>query len=479
MSKLKQLAGETVLYGLGSILPRMLNFLLVPLHTIDVFNREEYGEVTKLYALVAFINIVFMFGMETAFFRFASKPGADAKRIFNLAQTSVLLISIPLSILFIALSAPIASYLDVAQHPEFITWLTLVMLTDAVVAIPFAQLRLEKKAMQFASAKIISVLLLIALNYYFLKINYDPAVNVGYVFLANLIANSFFILFFLRTLVSWRPAYDRDISPIMLRYAYPVMLTGVAGMTNEMFSRLTLEWWLPDNFYGMLSKKDALGVFGACYKFAVLMNLGVQAFRYAAEPFFFSTASDKNSPKLFAKINHYFVITCCVVLLGISINLDILKYFIGEDFWIGLSIVPILLVAYLFLGVYYNFSVWFKLTDKTHYGTWITIGGAVITIIANYLLIPILGYMGSAWAALACYFSMTMACYALGQKFYPIPYNIIPSLIYLMITLFMIYSINLIEFADQVVATGFHFLIIVVCIGLTYLFERKNLRQEA
>ena len=335
MSKLKQLAGETVLYGLGSILPRMLNFLLVPLHTIDVFNREEYGEVTKLYAIVAFINIVFMFGMETAFFRFASKPGADAKRIFNLAQTSVLLISIPLSILFIALSAPMASYLDVAQHPEFITWLTLVMLTDAVVAIPFAQLRLEKKAMQFASAKIISVLLLIALNYYFLKINYDPAVNVGYVFLANLIANSFFILFFLRTLVSWRPAYDREISPVMLRYAYPVMLTGVAGMTNEMFSRLTLEWWLPDNFYGMLSKKDALGVFGACYKFGVFMLLGVQAFRYAAEPFFFSNAIDKSSPKLFAKINHYFVITCCVVLLGISINLDVLKYFIGEDFWVG------------------------------------------------------------------------------------------------------------------------------------------------
>ena len=313
MSKLKQLAGETVLYGLGSILPRMLNFLLVTLHT-DIFSRAEYGEVTKLYAFVAFINIVFTFGMETAFFRFASRPGVDHKRIFNLAQTSVLLISIPLSILFILFSSSIASSMDVGQHPEFITWLTLVMLTDAVVAIPFARLRLEKKAMQFASAKIISVLILLILNYYLLKINYNPTINVGYVFLSNLIANSFFILFFLRTLLSWRPVYDREISPIMLGYAYPVMLTGVAGMTNEMFSRLTLEWWLPDNFYGMLSKKDALGVFGACYKFAVLMNLGIQAFRYAAEPFFFSNASDKKSPELFAKINHYFVITCCIVI---------------------------------------------------------------------------------------------------------------------------------------------------------------------
>ena len=478
MSKLKQLAGETVLYGLGSILPRMLNFLLVPLHTIDVFSRAEYGVVTKLYAFVAFVNIVFMFGMETAFFRFASKPSADTKRIFNLAQTSVLLISGPLSILFILLSSPIASYLDISDHPEFVTWLTLVMLTDAVVAIPFARLRLEKKAMQFASAKIINVLLLLVLNYYFLKISYDPAINVGYVFLANLIANSFFLIFFLRTLLSWRPAYDKDISPVMLQYAYPVMLTGVAGMTNEMFSRLTLEWWLPDNFYNSLTKKDALGIFGACYKFAVLMNLGIQAFRYAAEPFFFSNAVDKNSPKLFAKINHYFVITCCIVLLGISINLDILKYFIGEDFWTGLSIVPILLVAYLFLGVYYNFSVWFKLTDKTYYGTWITLGGAVITIAANYFLIPIWGYIGCAWAAVACYFSMTVACYATGQKFYAIPYKIIQSLIYLMVTLLLVYSINLIEIQHQGKATAFHMLVVLLFIGIVYLVERKNLRQE-
>ncbi|MBK5278674.1 MAG: polysaccharide biosynthesis C-terminal domain-containing protein [Bacteroidia bacterium] len=478
MSKLKQLAGETVLYGIGSILPRMLNFLLVPLHTIDVFTRAEYGTVTELYAYVAFVNIVFMFGMETAFFRFASNPSSNTKRIFNLAHTSVLLISVPLSVLFILFSSPIASSLGVAQHPEFITWLTLVMLTDAAVAIPFAKLRLEKKALQFASAKIISVLILLILNYYFLKIKYDPTINVGYVFLANLIANSFFILFFLRTLLSWRPSYDKEITPVMLRYAYPVMLTGVAGMTNEMFSRLTLEWWLPDNFYTGLSKKDALGVFGACYKFAVLMNLGIQAFRYAAEPFFFSNAIGKNSPLLFAKINHYFIITCCIVLLGISINLDILKHLIGEDFWVGLSIVPILLVAYLFLGVYYNFSVWFKLTDKTYFGTWITVGGAIITVVANFLLIPIFGYMGSAWAALACYLSMTVACYAIGQKFYPVPYKFIPSLVYLFSAIALIYSINRIEFTDQILATALHILFIAVFIGVAYLVERKNLSQE-
>ena len=474
MYKIKSLAGETILYGLGSILPRMLNFLLVVLHTSNVFSLAEYGVVTKLYAFVAFINVVFMFGMETAFFRFANKPGADAKHIFNLAQTCVFLVSVPLSLLFIIFSNSIATSMEVAAHPEFITWLTLVMLTDAVVAIPFARLRLEKKAFQFAIAKIMSVTIALILNFYFLKINYDPAINVGYVFLANLVANSFFIIFFLKTLLSWRLAYDPKISPGMLKYAYPVMITGVAGMTNEMFSRLTLEWWLPDHFYNTLSKKDALGVFGACYKFAVLMNLGIQAFRYAAEPFFFSNASDRNSPALFAKINHYFVITCCIVMLGISINLDVLQLLIGKDFRAGINIVPILLLAYLFLGVYYNFSVWFKLTDKTYYGTFITLGGAIITVLGNYFLIPLAGYTGSSWAALLCYTFMALSCYFLGQKQYPIPYQLVKGLGYIGFTLMLIYIIQTVSFSDQWMAITFHLIVMLCFIAAIYFIERKE-----
>ena len=264
----------------------------------------------------------------------------------------------------------------------------------------------------------------------------------------------------------------------MFRYAYPVMLTGAAGMTNEMFSRLTLDWWLPDQFYPHLSKEAALGIFGACYKYAVLMNLGIQAFRFAAEPFFFSHAADKNSPALFAKVNHYFLITCCIFLLAVSINLDILKYFIGQDFREGLSIVPILLLAYLFLGVYYNFSVWFKLNDKTYYGTWITLGGAFITIAANYILIPHLGFTGSAWAALLCYFSMTVACFITGQKYYPIPYKITQGLVYIILTVILVYVVNLMNVSDQIMATLFHSLVILIFVGIIYLLERKNLRHE-
>ena len=303
---------------------------------------------------------------------------------------------------------------------------------------------------------------------------YDPAIGIGYVFLSTLLANAFYILFFAKTLLSWRPAYDQQISPQMLQYAYPVMLTGAAGMTNEMFSRLTLDWWLPENFYPNLSNKAAVGIFGACYKYSVLMSLGIQAFRFAAEPFFFSNATDKNSPALFARVNHFFIITCCFFLLAVCINLDVLKYFIAPDYWQGLYIVPILLLAYLCLGAYYNFSVWFKVTDKTYYGTWITVGGAIVTIAANYLLIPLQGFEGSAWAALICYFSMAVACYVTGQKFYPIPYLVINSLGYIMVTLLVVYTVNMIEFSNQWLATGFHVFVILLLAGVVYLLEKKK-----
>jgi len=478
MTKLRRLAGETALYGLGSILPRVLNFLLVPLHTINMFGKAEYGQITKLYAFVGVINIVYMFGMETAFFRFATKPEADKQRIFNLSQTTVVFISLLLSIIFIVFSSPIASALTIDAHPEFIIWLTLTMFVDALVAIPFARLRLEKKALVFAAAKIFNVLVLIGLNFYFLKINFDPSIGIGYVFLANLIANSFFILFFFKIIITWRPAWDKDITPHMLSYAYPVMITGVAGMINEMFSRSMLDWWLPENFYSNTTREEAGGIFGACYKFAVFMNLGIQAFRYAAEPFFFSNAADKNSPALFAKVNHYFVIVCCVVLLGISINIDFIKlFFVGEEYWVGIGIVPVLLVAYLFLGVYYNMSVWFKLTNKTYYGTIITLIGVFITVAGNFILIPVAGYMGSSITAFLCYFTMAVVCYIIGQRYYPIPYSITKDLSYIIITYCIILTATNFSFANLWVNLGFDLGVVIIFCGVIFLLERKSLAQ--
>jgi O-antigen/teichoic acid export membrane protein len=477
MKQLKKLAGETVLYGLGSIVPRFLNFLLVPLHT-GVFNPEEYGVITKLFAYVAVVNIVFMFGMETAYFRFATKPGADEKRIFNLSQSVVIGLSIVLSLIFISLAKPLAGALDIPGKENLIIWLVVIMFMDAVVAIPFARLRLQKKAIQFASGKLINVFILVGLNVYFLKLYHNPSIGVGFVVIANLAANLFYLIFFARTLFSWRPVFDRVISPAMFSYAYPVMITGLAGMTNEMFSRITLEWWLPENFYPGQSSDYALGIFGACYKFGMLMSLTVTAFRYAAEPFFFSSAADKNSPQLFAKVNHYFIIVCCVVLLCVGINMDLLKHFLtSEAYWEGLSIVPILLVAYLFLGAYYNFSIWFKLTDKTYYGTIITVGGAIVTIAANFFLIPIFGYWGSALATLICYFSMTIACYLLGQRFYPIPYSLIKNLAYILITTLLVYGVNAIMIPNPWIALGFHMLVIGFYLVIIYSLEKAYFRQ--
>jgi O-antigen/teichoic acid export membrane protein len=478
MNKIKKLAGETVLYGLGSILPRFLNFLLVYLHS-DVFAPEEYGVITKLMAYVAVINTIFMFGMETAYFRYASKPGADVKKIFNLTQSVVLLISGVLSILLILLSDPIASSLDIMGRGDLVTWLVLIMFIDAAVAIPFAQLRLQKQALKFVTSKIINIAILIGLNIYFLKFATSDQPDIGFVFLANLIANAFFLLFFAKTLLSWRPAFDRTLSPQIFSYSYPIMLTGLAGITNEMFSRITLEAWLPEGFYPGKTNKYALGVFGACYKFGVLMNLAIQSFRYAAEPFFFSNAAEKNSPQLFAKVNHYFIVVCCILLFTVSVNLDILKYFLANpEYWTGLDIVPVLLLAYLFLGVYYNISVWFKLTDKTYFGTVITIGGALITIVANYYLIPLFGYEGSAWAALMCYATMTIACYVLGQKFLPVPYYIVKGTAYIVSTMVLIYLINSIEISDRTVDTIINLCAVIAYVVVIFLIERKELLKR-
>jgi O-antigen/teichoic acid export membrane protein len=374
---------------------------------------------------------------------------------------------------------PIAIGLDIPGQSNLVLWLIAIMFIDAIVAIPFARLRLQKKPTRFAIGRLCNIAIVIVLNIYFLKISFDPAVGIAYVVVANVIANAFYLFFFFKTLVSWRPAVDSSMSPTMLNYAFPVMLTGLAGMTNEMFSRQTLDWWLPENFYPGQTAEYALGIFGACYKYAMLMSLVVQAFRYAAEPFFFSNAVERDSPVLFARVNHYFVIVCCVLLLGVSINLDILKYFLGsEQYWEGLYIVPILLLAYLFLGVYYNLSVWFKLTDKTIYGTIITVGGAVITIAANFLLIPKLGYLGSSWATLICYFSMTAACYLIGQRFYPIPYNVGKSMLYIVGTTALVYGVRLLSFEPTWISTVIHLGVILLFLVLIYFLEKDDFKRS-
>lgn len=476
--KLKTLAGETVLYGMGNMVPRLLNFFLFPIHT-KFFQPEEYGVFTYLMSIVALLNIIYSFGMETAYFRFATKPGVNEKKVFNIAQTAVVSISTLLSLVFIFFASSFADLLDVQGHGNYIVWLTVIMFIDNIVSIPFARLRLQKKAMQFALFRISNVVILTGLNIYFLYVIFDPLIGISYIFVANLIANSIYLIFFFKTLTNWRPAYDREIFPSMIHYAYPMMLTGLAGMTNEFFSRLALENWLPKNFYPGKSSAYALGVFGACYKFSVLMNLAVQAFRMAAEPFFFSQSGDRNSPQLFAKVNHYFVIVCCVILLSVSINLDVLKFLMQKpEYWEGLSIVPPLLLGYLFLGIYYNFTVWFKLTDKTYYGTVITIGGAILTIVLNFILIPTGGYYGSSLATVFVYAAMMAACYFLGQKYFPIPYKIVSGLLYIIGTTLLVYIVNEVKIETVWISIAVHSIIVLLFLGLIFGIERRDFREN-
>lgn len=467
--EIKKLASETVLYGVGTILPRMLNFLLVSVHT-RVFPEEAYGDISELYGYVGFFNIIFLFGMETAFFRFANKEGQDPNKIFRIAQTVVMAISICLSCIFLAAHVPIAK--EYSANSNIVLWIILTLLVDAIVAIPFARLRLQKKAFHFTAFKLMNIALYIGLNFYFLFYAGDPAPGIELVFLANFLANAVYLIFFFKDLISWRPLFDKVISPQMLSYSYPIVLTGLAGMTNEMFSRVAIDNWLPKNFYPGKSSDYVQGVFSACYKFSVFMSLAVQAFRFAAEPFFFSRASDKNSPELFAKVNHYFVLTACAIMVGICLNLAWMKYFIGptytEGLAEGLAIVPVLLLGYVFLGIYYNMSVWFKVTDKTHFGTIITLVGAILTVSLNYLLIPALGIMGSAYATFICFAAMTILCYTLGQRYHPIPYTIGKDLAAISIACLLVFINARIEIENEIVSIGARGFVSILAAWIVY-----------
>jgi O-antigen/teichoic acid export membrane protein len=253
---------------------------------------------------------------------------------------------------------------------------------------------------------------------------YDPTMGVGYVFLSNLVASGLTLLLLVRELLDLRFKLNFDFLKPLLQYAYPLMLMGLAGMVNETLDRILLPKWLPDNFYPGQSSLTAVGIYGACYKLSIFMQLVIQAFKYAAEPFFFSQSTDKNSPATFAMIMKWFTLCCAVIFVGISLNVEDIagKFLKRPEYLQGIAVVPVLLLANLFLGVYYNLSVWFKLTDKTYFGTYIGAGGAVLTIVLNFLLIPVLGYMGSAIATLVCYFSMAVLCWRLGERHFPVPY---------------------------------------------------------
>jgi O-antigen/teichoic acid export membrane protein len=495
MSVLKKLAGETAMYGLSSIVGRLLNYLLVPLHTA-VFLPGEFGVNAKLYAYVAFLNVLYTYGLETAYFRFASKSKDDS--FYHVALTSIILTSSLLSGLIMLFSPQIADALGYPERAHLVRWLAIIVAIDAIVAIPFARLRLQKKAKQFALARVANILLTVFLNIFFLvfckdiyegkylsglqpliRTIYYPSLGIGYIVLSNLIANAAFFLLLYRSFAFFRFRLDKQMLQSMWIYAYPILIMSLAGTTNLMTDRILLDSMLPDNFYPGKTSAEALGIYSGCYKLSIFMTLAIQAFRYAAEPFFFSQAEDKNAPGTFALVTKWFIVVCAVIWLGVSVNLDIIGLFLrSAEYREGLVVVPVLLLANLFLGVYYNLSVWFKLTDRTYYGTWITLTGAAISVIGNILLIPVLGYMGCAYTFLLSCLVMTTTCYLLGNKHYPVPYDVKSAAIYIISAGILIYLATVVSIDNQIVATGFHLLLCLIFVALVFVLERPKFTKR-
>ncbi|MFN7327839.1 MAG: oligosaccharide flippase family protein [Chitinophagales bacterium] len=433
MSLLKKLAGETALYGLSSIVGRFLNYLLVPLYTRQ-FLTGEYGVVSELYAYSGFLMVLFSYRLESAFFRFGT-PEEDRERSYTTTSWSLFFSTAILLSLALFFSQPLAEVLSYANHPEYIRWFAWIIALDCLSELPFARLRLEQRPRRFVAAKLLNIGLNIFFNLFWLVVCpwaskegyqwvhqvWSPDVRVGYVFISNLIASAATLLFLFPQFSRLQGTFDWELWKKMLRYAAPLVIVGFAGIINEMLDRALLTRLLR----GTLEQNRAeLGIYSANYKLAMLITLFTQAYRYAAEPFFFRAAQgdSNNSLKLQANATKWFTIIGTLGMLGILLYLDIVKQFVGAAYHSGLKVVPILLLANLFLGIYYNFSVWYRLKDRTMTGAYISILGALITFVLNIWWVPYLGYLGAAWATLVCYLFMSAATWWTGRKWYPAPY---------------------------------------------------------
>lgn len=444
MSLLKKLAGETALYGLSSIVGRFLNYLLVPLYTRQ-FLPGEYGVVSELYAYSGFLMVLFSYRFESAFFRFGT-PEQDRERTYSTAMWSLLSTTLVFTLLALWGAQPLAQWLGYAAHPEYIRWFALILALDGLSELPFARLRVEQRPKRFVAAKLLNIGLNIGLNLFWLvfcpwldrqgvsaiRTVWSPEVRVGYVFLSNLVASGVTLAFLWPQLRQIQLRFDRGHWAAMLRYAGPLVIVGFAGIINEMLDRALLVRLLP----GTLEDNRAqLGIYSANYKLAMLISLFTQAYRYAAEPFFFKNAEGKDALQLQANAAKWFTIAGSAAMLGILLYLDIVKGFVGEKYHSGLKVVPILLMANLFLGIYYNFSVWYRLKDRTMTGAWISIAGALLTIVLNVWWVPFMGYMGAAWATLVCYFFMSAATWYTGRKVHPVPYPLGRMSLFMLLTL--------------------------------------------
>jgi len=426
-------------YGVSSIAARFLFYLLTPYFTTKL-TVAQYGDMNLIYSAIPFLNVIFTYGIETAFFRFATKE-SDSKAIFNTSIISILGSTFFLTAILIFFKSSVAHLLRLDNNPEYILYAALIIAFDTLCTIPFAKLRLDQRPRKYALIRISTIVIQILATYFLLSVCprlasenpygffgtfYNPNYGVGYIIIANLIASFSALLFLHKEFFAFEFKFNKKIWVAMMIYSMPLIIAGFGGMINETFDRIMLSWLAPVT--NITAAKDQVAIYSGCYKLSILITLFIQAFRLGAEPFFFKQAEGQNPQKVYARVMKFFVITITVMFLVVALYIDIWKYFLSTNddklriYWTGLKVVPILLLANMFLGIYYNLSIWYKLTHKTIAGAYITLIGAAITLLINYFLIPYFGYMACAWATFLCYFSMMVISFIWGQKDYKIPY---------------------------------------------------------
>jgi len=434
LSGIKKLAGQTLWYGGSSIAARFLNYLLTPYLTFAL-SGADYGEMSLVYAAIPFLNIVFTYGLETAYFRYSKNKEQEAQ-VFNTSMVSLIVSTVLLTGVLLLFNNQLARLIGVEDHPEYFTWAAFIIALDALSALAFARLRYQGKPIKFAAVRVGGIVINIALTFFFLSVCpkiqaqnptgfigtfYDPSIGVGYVILANLIQSAATLLFLYKELFSFRWRFNKALWKEIMLYSMPLIVAGFGGMINETFDRILLNWL--SSAPTETGAKIEVGTYSACYKLSILITLSIQAFRMGAEPFFFSAAQGQEPQRVYARVMKFFVITLCFMFLAVALFLDVWKHFIqNKTFWQGLGVVPILLLANMFLGIYYNLSIWYKLSNKTKYGAYITLIGAGITLAINVAFIPYFGYLACAWATFFCYGTMMVLSYNWGQKHYRVPY---------------------------------------------------------
>lgn len=484
-SKLGSLAKQTAIYGFSSIIGRFLNYLLVPLYTYKIAAESGgYGIVTNLYAYTALLLVLLTFGMETTFFRFSNKEGVDPNKAFSTSGLAVGFVALVFVALVSVFLTPIASALDYSSHPEFVEIMAIIVALDAFQAILFARLRYENRAIKFATLKLLFIVLNIGMNLFVFLIApglkeshpalmswYESSYQVGYIFIVNLICTAVVTLGFIPEIKKLRYGLDRVLLKKMLSYTWPLLLLGLAGILNQVADKICYRFIMPGK-----EGEVQLGIYGACVKIAMIMAMITQAFRYAYEPFVFGGKRDSADRETQARVMKYFIIFTLFAFLAVVMYMPLLRYIIKSDYWEGLRVVPIVMMAEIFMGIYFNLSFWYKLIDQTWWGAIFSGIGCVVLLAINFIFVPQYGYMACAWGGFAGYGTCMVLSYLVGQKKAPIPYDLKSALLYFALAVALYFAQRYVHFDSVILTLVFNTVLLLVFFAAICLLEKDLLR---